>query len=283
LSSVARASILFLVIVLLSAPFVSRYLCRLLRLEKPNFRGDVIPASVGITFLLVAVVGYGGLLLRGPDGLRRTAGLFLLASAGFGLLGLADDLWGSRAVGGFKGHIRSLLAGNPTTGAVKLIGGGVLAFAVSWLQHGLDMLPLLVDGLLIALAANTLNLLDVRPGRAQFGFGLLVALVAVAAVWRPEARLTLLLLAPVICAALIECWPDRTARAMMGDTGSNLLGATAGLAFALALPLWGRAALLVALVGLNALAEKVSLSALIERTPWLRAADQRLGARKTVE
>jgi UDP-N-acetylmuramyl pentapeptide phosphotransferase/UDP-N-acetylglucosamine-1-phosphate transferase len=268
---------------LIVAPWVTRWLCRQLRLEKPNFRGDVIPASIGLTFLLVSLLSYAALLVYGPRALRRDAVLFLLISAGFGLLGLADDLWGSRAVGGFKGHLRSLLAGRPTTGAAKLIGGGLLALAASWLRHGPDWLPLLLDAALIALAANTLNLLDVRPGRAQFGFGVLAAVVAVASCLRPGPPVVLLLLAPIIAAALVEWWPDRSARAMMGDTGSNPLGATAGLACALALPLWGRGIVLAVLVALNVLAERASLSALIERTPWLRAADRLLGVRKTVE
>jgi UDP-GlcNAc:undecaprenyl-phosphate GlcNAc-1-phosphate transferase len=278
----AYAAIAAFAVSLFVAPIVTRRLCRLLLLEKPNFRGDVIPASVGITFLLVAAMGYATLYFAGPYGLRFPARSFLLLSIGFGLLGLADDIWGSRAVGGFKGHIRSLVTGRPTTGAVKLIGGGLLALAASSF-HNTAWLPLLLDTALIALAANTLNLLDLRPGRAQFGFGVLATVAALTAAFQSEAWPTLLLLAPTIAAAAIEWWPDRSARAMMGDTGSNLLGATAGLACALVLPLWGRGVVLAALIALNALAERVSLSALIEQIPWLRAVDRLLGARKTVE
>ena len=43
---------------------------------------------------------------------------------------------------------------------------------------------------------------------------------------------------------------------MMGDAGSNLLGAVAGLAAVVAMPLWGRALLLLILLALNAAADK---------------------------
>lgn len=271
-----QALIIAFLLLLLLAPAVSRRLCCLLGLIRPNFRGERIPAAIGITFLVVTA-GMYALLAAGSPRLADRASLFLMVSVGFGLLGLADDRWGSRAVGGFRGHLRALLRGRPTTGGVKLLGGGLLALAAAWLLRG-PRPEMLLDASLIALAANGLNLLDVRPGRALFGFALLALPTLLAALLRAEVAGALLLL-PVILTAVLEWRSDARGRAMMGDTGSNLLGSVAGLAAAATLPLWGRAALLAILIALNAAAERASLSRLIDETPWLRAIDRRLGVR----
>jgi UDP-N-acetylmuramyl pentapeptide phosphotransferase/UDP-N-acetylglucosamine-1-phosphate transferase len=271
-------------VLLTLAPLLARLCCRLFRLEKANFRGDVIPAATGIGTLIVAIVVYGGLSATDAP-LAAAAPLFLITAVGYGLLGLLDDRWGSRAVGGFRGHLKSLASGRPTTGAFKLIGGGLIALAVGFLLEGPHAIfRILLDGLIIALAANTLNLLDVRPGRAQFGF-LLLTLPTLWGVFHPGWVWVLnhapsaVLLGPIALAALVEWWPDSRGRAMMGDTGSNLLGATAGLAAVTVLPLSGRFFLLAALLTINWLAEKVSLSELIEQNRFLRAFDRQLGAR----
>jgi UDP-N-acetylmuramyl pentapeptide phosphotransferase/UDP-N-acetylglucosamine-1-phosphate transferase len=173
-----------------------------------------------------------------------------------------------------------------------MIGGGLLAMLAAYFVHGGDaavargapssLLPHLVgvlrDALVIALAANALNLLDVRPGRALFGFALL-ALPTFAIVALTGSVSGGALLGAVALAVAIEAWPDASGRAMMGDTGSNLLGAVAGLAAVIELPVWGRVVLLVLLAALNITAERVSLSQIIEKTPWLRALDRSLGVR----
>lgn len=264
-------------LLLILAPLLSRLLCRLIGRVRPNFRGEAVPASVGLTYLIVAAVFYGS-LIGTPAILADSAPVFLLVSLGFGLLGLIDDLWGSRSVGGFRGHIQSLLRLRPTTGALKLVGGGLIALVAAYMLRGKDWTPLLVDAALIALAANTLNLLDVRPGRALFGFLLLCLPVAVM-IAVTHSFTASVLIGPVAIAAALEWLPDARGKAMMGDTGSNLLGALAGLACAIDLPLPGRVVLLLILAALNLTAERVSLSEAIEKTPWLRSIDRAIGAR----
>ncbi|MES2461440.1 MAG: hypothetical protein V4671_12730 [Armatimonadota bacterium] len=272
---------LLLGILLLVVPTVTRRLCRRLGLIKPNFRGDSIPSSVGLTYLLTAAPVYG-LLLLSPV-LRRDAALYLMVVVSFGALGLADDLWGSRAVGGFRGHLRSLFALRPTTGAWKLVGGGMVALIASAALHAplaphfAVLFPLVCDALLIALGANALNLLDLRPGRAQFGFALLFFFPLLTVCVNQDGRISLLLV--VALAAAREWRADSRAQAMMGDTGSNLLGAAAGLTAALILPVWGRLLLLVLLIALNLAAERVSLSRVIAGNVWLNSLDRRLGVR----
>ncbi len=277
---------------LLFAPRAARALCNRWELVKPNFQGTQIPASLGLTFLLAACPVYVALLFaNAPLFSMRQTSAFLLTTAGFGLLGLLDDKWGSRAVGGFKGHIKSLLRGKPTTGGAKLIGGGLFALVAAWLTDYAtpgDLFAVLLDAALIALAANALNLLDLRPGRAFFGFAVLSFVAASATAYAVvfananaalPATAGLLLFAPVVLAALREVGADARARGMLGDTGSNLLGATVGLACVCVLPVWGRVVLALVLLALNGLAERVSLSALINKTPVLARLDKRLGVR----
>ena len=280
------AALLALLLVL--APLMTRRICQVAGLMKPNFRGAIIPACLGTTLLLVACPVYAALFFaRISYFAPPMAAAFLLVTTGFGLLGLADDVWGSRTVGGFKGHIKAALMGKPTTGGAKLLGGGLCALGAAFLVNRHFSVAVLADAGVIALGANALNLLDVRPGRAGFGFAVLATAAAIGAVCAvfgggenaAQSAGGFLLLLPVVLAALREVLPDARAEGMMGDTGSNLLGASAGLACASVLPFWGRVVLLVCLLALNALAERVSLSALIGKTPLLARLDARLGVR----
>jgi UDP-GlcNAc:undecaprenyl-phosphate/decaprenyl-phosphate GlcNAc-1-phosphate transferase len=77
-------------------------------------------------------------------------------------------------------------------------------------------------------------------------------------------------------AAAALLWPDLRERLMLGDAGSNVLGAVAGLGVVLSTALWVRVVVLVVVLALNLASEAVSFSKVIERVPPLRYAD-RLG------
>jgi UDP-GlcNAc:undecaprenyl-phosphate/decaprenyl-phosphate GlcNAc-1-phosphate transferase len=246
-------------LLLLFAPLITRYICKKAKLEKQNFQGQTIPAVAGITPFLVGMTGYA---------IEGKWPLFLCILA-FGTLGFCDDKWGDRSIGGFRGHLGALRKGKLTTGAIKLLGGGIAALVCVYLVDGIRlMLPF--DAMLVALAANTINLLDLRPGRALFAFFCLATPVAFTF---PE-----LIISPLL-GALREVEDDTQGRAMLGDTGANLLGAAAGLALVVALPAWGRLLVLVLLITLNLVAERISISQKIQATPWLRWIDSKLGAR----
>ena len=84
---------------------------------------------------------------------------------GAGLFGVLDDRLGGRQHSGFRGHFGALISGQLTTGALKALGIPLLALlAVS--MTSVTILDWLGDALLVALFVNTLNLLDLRPGRA---------------------------------------------------------------------------------------------------------------------
>ena len=167
------------------------------------------------------------------------------AVAAIAALGLADDIW-SGPERGFRAHLR---AGN-TTGVLKLVGIPAI---------GLLATRRLSGALLVGLAANALNQLDTRPGRALKAY--LVAALAVDA--------------PVGIAVLLLPY-DLREMAMLGDAGSNALGGLLGLNSVERFTGRGRWVAIGALAGLTLLGERTSLGALIERTPGLSWLD-RLG------
>jgi hypothetical protein len=117
---------------------------------------------------------------------------------------------------------------------------------------------------LIAGCANLWNGLDVRPGRAlKFG---LVAMIGI--VNAPVGSLPTL--PGVAFGSVLALWPDLRERAMLGDSGANLLGFTVGTGLYVVLPGQGVAVGAVAAVVLNVLAETVTLSRAIDAIPPLR-------------
>jgi UDP-N-acetylmuramyl pentapeptide phosphotransferase/UDP-N-acetylglucosamine-1-phosphate transferase len=139
---------------------------------KPNFAKKPILASYGlIQFPYIVAVGLAlvsGFPLRSnPETQAQVIWLYLGVMAAMWVLGAVDDIWGTREVGGFKGHFKKLLFERKlTTGALKALGGGAVALAAGWLIHPHDLLQAALAAMVIALATNTLNLLDLRPGRA---------------------------------------------------------------------------------------------------------------------
>jgi glycosyltransferase involved in cell wall biosynthesis len=157
-------------------------------------------------------------------------------------IGLADDLW-SGPERGFRAHLQA----RRTTGVLKLAGIPLYAFART---------RSISAALLVGLSANALNQLDTRPGRA------LKVYLACAIPLRAPVRIAVLL-APY----------DLREMAMLGDAGSNALGALLGLRSVNRFTGRGRWLAIGALAGLTALGERTSLGAIIERTPLLRRVD----------
>lgn len=187
-----------------------------------------------------------------------------------GAVGLYDDLYGTTHARGLRGHLTQLAHGRVTTGIVKLA-------AISGLAVGLAPQPgplrrRMTDGLLIAVLANLVNLLDLRPGRAVKGAVLVVAPLAVAGGPTGPAA------AGVLAAAAASGLPDLLEHSMLGDCGANALGAAVGWLWA-ARP--GRVAPILVLVAASTLtlaSERRSFSAAIDAQPVLRRLD-RLGRR----
>lgn len=244
--------------------------------RRENFRKEIIPSVTGLYIVAYGVIG--AVLGRyTPFGSDYAARLYLVAIICFGLLGLADDLLGSRAVGGFRGHFRKLLVERKlTTGASKAIGGGIVAVYLGYSSSGGRAAIWVLNAAIIALAANTINLLDLRPGRALFAYFAAMAVVGILAAGRIEAPVPVI--AVTLAAAVVAYW-DVRGKAMLGDVGSNTLGAVLGLTVVLCVGLVGKLVFAAAFLAVNILSERVSISKLIERQPVLRGIDSKLGVR----
>ena len=234
--------------------------------RKRNYLGRSLPGAAG---LLLPLIGLPAVWLSPLAPNLRFAATITLGA--FGTVGLIDDLLARRGrqARGLRGHFRALREGRLTTGAVKAMVGLVAGLAAAAVARpiGGAAWEVIVDGLLIALCANLLNLLDLRPGRALKGF---VVLAAPAMALDPRAAL---LLTPLLAAAIVYAPSDLAGRVMMGDVGANTLGGAAGLGLALALPPLGRLVAVLALVAVHVYCERASLTQTIARSPVLRFLD----------
>ncbi len=248
-------------------------------LSRQNYRGHVLPTAVGLVLVAAVVAVDGARTLLGVVGVGDAATaparlLVLGAVVMFGFLGLVDDLLGDAHDRGLRGHIAAAVRGRVTTGFVKLGGGVAVALVLAGAIDGDRPARVLLDGALIALAANLGNLLDRAPGRTlKWG---LVGYLPLAVVAGTSA--TGVALAVVAGAAIGLLVGDLRETFMLGDTGANALGAALGCAAVLTLDPGARTIVAVVLLGLTLLSEVVSFSRIIGAVAPLRLFDQ-LGRR----
>jgi UDP-GlcNAc:undecaprenyl-phosphate GlcNAc-1-phosphate transferase len=249
---------------------------------KVNYRGRALPFPFGVLALAAALLALIPLMLLA---VLASAEVFhpeiwpvAVYALGVLALGLIDDTLGERAPGGprgeraaprgWRGHGSAVLRGELSTGALKAAGSlGLALLAMSWLGLS-DGRWLLAVGVLV-LATNAFNLLDLRPGRSTKAFVLLGLGLGIGS-GSPRQLWTLgLFAAPALVAGLY----DLRERAMLGDTGANLLGALAGLWLVLTLSGTGQLIALILLGALTVYGELRSISGFVERTPGLRHLD----------
>jgi len=249
---------------------------------RSNYRNRPLPYPFGVLTLAAALIALIPLTL--VQRLTSTYVLYpeLLPIAVYALgvlaLGLLDDTLaqdGAPADGrigqrGWRGHGAALLRGELSTGTVKAAGSlGLALLAMSYRGLALSNGRWLLAAAVLVLATNAFNLLDLRPGRATKAFVLLGAGLAIGSTdLRPLWALGLFA-APALVAGVY----DLRERAMLGDTGANLLGALGGLWLVLTLSGTGQIVALVLLAGITVYGELRSISSLIERTPGLRQLD----------
>jgi UDP-GlcNAc:undecaprenyl-phosphate GlcNAc-1-phosphate transferase len=273
--------------------------------SRPNFRARELPFPFGVLTLVAALValiplalwqklGSGDVLPSGTE----TAALYVL---GVAVLGLIDDTLAGdgplagdgvlaggnplagedrlaaqhrtgpsdwRAPRGWRGHGGAALRGELSTGLLKAVGSlGLALFVLA--DGGLSVGRYLLAVAVLVLATNVFNLLDLRPGRSTKAFVLLGAGLTIGSTRLGPLWTLGLFVAPALVAGLY----DLRERAMLGDTGANLLGALAGLWLVLTLSSTGQAIALLLLLLITVYGEFRSISALVERTPGLRELD----------
>ena len=245
-------------------------------LLRENYRGARLAFPLGAVLATAALVALAPLAflndradleLLDPE-LRRWMPYLL----GIAFLGFLDDSLGrGEAAGaprGWRGHARALREGSLSTGAVKALGALALAaYVVS--GRGLESWEYLADVALLILATNLFNLLDLRPGRTEKGLVLLGAGLCIGAWTIAPVELLGIFAGPV----LVGAWFTLRERAMLGDTGSNLIGAIAGVWLLTTLGGDARLVALAVVAGLTIYGELRSISATIESVPPLRWLD----------
>ena len=240
-------------------------------LTRENYRGRTLPLPLGLAIVPVALIALIPVTLLArltdadvyPDNL----GFAIVFVPGIALLGLIDDTL-SAAGRGWRGHGKDVLSGTLSTGLLKAGGTLGLALLVSSSLPGSDADFLLAAAVLV-LATNAFNLLDLRPGRCVKAFVLLGIGLSIST-QNSEALAGLgIFAAPVLVAGYF----DLREKAMLGDTGSNAIGALAGLWIVLTLDSNGQIVALVILLAVNLFGEFRSISDVIEKVPGLRHLD----------
>ena len=237
---------------------------------RENYRGERLPFPFGVAVVAAAAVALVPLALiyaATDDSLvEDTPSVVLTFALGVAALGLADDVL-SGASRGWRGHGAAVMKGSFSTGALK--AAGTLGLAL-WVTSGEASFgdQLLATGVLV-LATNLFNLLDLRPGRSVKGLVLLGAALMIGEGELHTFEHLGLFVGPLLVAGLF----DVRERAMLGDTGSNLTGALAGLWLVLVLGTTGQVVALVVLAAITAYGEFRSISDLVDRTPGLSHLD----------
>lgn len=273
-------------------------------LRRTNHAGRPVTLAEG------ALVVAGTSLLAARADARAAAALAGIGALGLvdDLLEPVQRRAGRPVSKGLRGHLGAVRGGHLTTGAAKALGIPALALvATATAPAPGGLVRSGADAALVAGCANLANLLDLRPGRALkvllpaaaalavlgagactetgagteagagaradgVGAGIDGAVLGrgAAARARSGAGLARAALVP----GLLALPADLREHGMLGDAGANVLGAAVGAAATRLLPVPARGALLAAVVALTLASEKVSFSAVIDRTPVLHALDR---------
>jgi UDP-N-acetylmuramyl pentapeptide phosphotransferase/UDP-N-acetylglucosamine-1-phosphate transferase len=273
-------------VALLGAPVLLRGLAEA-GFVRTNYAGREVPVPSGILIPLAAFVALG---ISAPldrlldDNILGGSGLVgvMIYIIGVCLLGAIDDLLGTPVIEGglgrqdprgVRGHAKATFSGGFSTGAVKAVGSlGLAAFAMGLIVPG-DLEYVLAIALVVV-TTNLFNLLDLRPGRALKVFfvvaiGLCIGAWTLEPVWLTGVFLGSL---PVLL------YYDLGEQGMLGDTGSNAIGAIAGVWMVITLSTTAQLIALAVVVLITLYGEFRSISQLIDRTPVLRFLDH-LGRR----
>jgi UDP-GlcNAc:undecaprenyl-phosphate GlcNAc-1-phosphate transferase len=253
-----------------------------------NYRRAVLPFPTGLAIPIAAMLALIPLALvqelADVHVFRPGAYPAVTYVIGVALLGVVDDFVGSGLFSataaprperpvkptprGWRGHTKAILSGGFSTGAAKAAGSlGLALFALSGQNRSTE--EYLVGAGVLVLATNLFNLLDLRPGRSAKVLILLGAALSLGA-WSAHGLWTVgLFLGPI----LVLLPFDLRERGMLGDTGSNAIGAVAGLWLVATLSTTGQAIALAVMAVVTVYGEFRSISTLIERTPGLRQLD----------
>lgn len=232
-----------------------------------NFKSNKIPNAMGILFIFVQVITLGIIEIINPIDNHMNL-IYLLGFVFIGIIGLLDDLIGEKNIKGLRGHIKAFLQGKLTTGAIKAFLGLFIAFVTSSYISS-NIMNFMINGLVIGLFTNSINLFDLRPGRAAKTFILISILLIIFSSKSYTNHIIYSIYGLLIPYIIL----DLKAEVMMGDTGANVLGFTLGIYTATNFEIITRIIILFMLILIHFLAEKISFSKTIENNKILKYLD----------
>ena len=213
-------------------------------LARENYRGRRVAFPPGAALVACSLLALAPLAvlddradldLLDPE-LRR----WIVYVLGVALLGLLDDALGRGAAADTAARLARPRARRARAAASR---PGRSRRSARWRSPptrspgaGREGLDYVADLALLLLATNLFNLLDLRPGRVEKVFALLLAGLCIGAWTAEPLELLGLFIGPVLVVAAFTL----RERAMLGDTGSNLVGALAGVAMLVTLGETGR-------------------------------------------
>lgn len=240
------------------------YFLKKKNLTKQNYTGNQVLGSGGLLILIPCILAILPCFLISPSSLLP---LFITMMLALAFCGMLDDLLGDSSSKGLIDHIGRLLDGSFSSGILKALTGGLIGFLLAWSEyHG--WVYLILDAFVFALSVNTINLLDLKPGRAIKGFAATLLFIAIFAGF---AQIHFIL--PVATVLVFYTKGEMEEIYMLGDTGSNLLGGILGFYGVLVLTITAKGILLAMLLFIHLFAEFCSLSTLIEGVPLLKKID----------
>jgi len=240
-------------------------------MERENYRGRRLPVPIGVAIVPAALIALIPVTLIArlttADIFPSDLSLVIAFIPGVALLGLVDDVL-SGSSRGLRGHAAAAFGGRFSSGVLKALGTLGLALLVA------SSLPVsdgefLLSAAVLVLATNAFNLLDLRPGRSVKTLLLLLLGVTLATqITEPLAALGLFIGPLLVCG-----FYDLREKAMLGDAGSNVVGALAGVALVLTLDKSEQLVALAILLLINLYGEFRSISTVVEKLPGLRHLD----------
>lgn len=261
-----------------------------------NYRKETISTGLGLTFPVFHVILTIVFLLHKPwfsvvnvfwEPLSvRLSDMFHIVIFGLPvfvvLVGYYDDTKGQKKIKGLAKNVRSFLStGCMTSSLLKASVVLLCAFVFSFFKSVFEfdypsIHRIILDTVLISLATNFFNLLDLRPGRAVKTFVVLcLVLIFHNGFDAPFSDIVIFLFTlPVLASVLAYAPLDFRGEAMMGDAGSNMLGFVLGIGYAVILPLPAKVVVVIFLTLFHIYCEFYSFSDFISRNRVLRWLDE---------
>lgn len=259
--------IISIIITSLTIPYIRNMLIKT-KFTGENYKGESIPTGMGITFIPVMLINFI-ILIYFLQEIIDTVLVFLVSISIMAFVGIIDDLLGNRNSSGFKGHFLSFFKGQLTTGFLKAIIGGLIALIIS-LTYSKTLVEIIVNSFIIALFANLLNLLDLRPGRAMKSYLFLAFLFTLLGI----TYFCKVILFSIVGYCVGYLPQDLKAKSMMGDVGSNSLGITLGIISVISFSIGIKYIIFSTLLFMHLMAERYSLSKVIENNILLNFFDK---------